>query len=304
MTFEIVLPGKWVLAGEHAVLRGASAVALPHPTLGMRLSFESLEIESELVIQPVEFASVLKDLVMRACQQKRGDEGREVFSSLRGKLTVSSTLPMGAGLGSSAALCVAVTRWLGSVLSIAQEDEIGFATRLEDYFHGDSSGMDVAVIAMARPVRFVRGERPTVLPISRLPRFTFHDSGLRAKTSDCVRQVVELFESDAEKAKAADARMGRAALQITDALQVYDHGQVDRALRQLADGMRAAQRSFEDWGLVPEGVQVLIRQLIAQGALAAKITGAGGGGMVVALWRELPGMRSGDQLLGTFDLQS
>ena len=282
--FEVSLPGKWVLSGEHAVLRGAPAVALPHPTVGLRLKFERDQSDNPgLKVEPREVQLVIQNLIRRAFELAQIPFD-ELF--VRGKLTLASSIPMGAGLGSSAALCVAITRWLAPTLKIAVENEIQFATQLEHIFHGNSSGMDVAVIASGRPVRFVRGEAPSPLRISSLPKFTFHDTGLRSKTSDCVKQVTDLHESNAELAIQADRRMNRASQQIADALYLYDHGKRDQGLKQLASGMFAAQQCFEDWGLVPDSVRVMIQNLMDQGALAVKLTGAGAGGMLVALWGE------------------
>jgi mevalonate kinase len=146
--------------------------------------------------------------------------------------------------------------------------------------------MDVAVIATGKPVRFLRGELPKVIRITRLPRFTFHDTGLRSQTLECVKKVQSLGQSSPEVGAEIDRRMARSSLQIADALQLYDHDRSGRAIKQIAEGMYLAQKCFEDWGLVPDSVKGLIAELQSQGALAAKLTGAGAGGMVVALWND------------------
>jgi mevalonate kinase len=50
--------------------------------------------------------------------------------------------------------------------------------------------------------------------------------------------------------------------------------------------MAWSQECFEGWGLLPPEAKALARELKAQGALATKLTGAGSGGMIVALWAE------------------
>ncbi|MEK6577816.1 MAG: hypothetical protein AABZ55_01200, partial [Bdellovibrionota bacterium] len=59
--FETRVPGKWVLAGEHAVLRGGTAVTLPHPQFSLKLSFKPGGLGLRVV--PVAAESVIRDLL-------------------------------------------------------------------------------------------------------------------------------------------------------------------------------------------------------------------------------------------------
>jgi mevalonate kinase len=270
--FETQTPAKWVLTGEHSVLRGAAAIALPHPELHLKLSFEPGG--ASLEITPREAAEVI----------------RETLASLplsrepQGKLEIQSSIPWGAGLGSSAALCVALTRWLSGPLHLPRGEWQDFATRLENRFHGKSSGMDVAVILAGQPVRFVRGQKPVPLEVRRLPHFTFHDTGLRASTCECVARVERYVRDHAKEAGALDELMGQASRSAEAGLKLYDSGEQDAGLEQVAKAMSGSWQCFEAWGLVPPAARDLQQSLLSQGALAAKLTGAGGGGMVVALW--------------------
>jgi mevalonate kinase len=74
-----------------------------------------------------------------------------------------------------------------------------------------------------------------------------------------------------------------------EALQMYDAGQSSEGLSALAKAVAQAHRCFEAWGLVPSQAGEIIQDLESKGALACKLTGAGGGGMVVALWGQ-PGL--------------
>jgi len=291
-TFEVSVPGKWVLSGEHAVLRGATAVAFPHPEFSLRLQFTPSEEggspgASGLEIHPDWARSVILDL-LQLVQDEQNARGRE-FHLPSGRLTLESSVPAGAGLGSSAALCVAVARWLSGPLGLPDAALLEFATHLEHRFHGKSSGMDVAACAIARPVSFVRGRGPTLLQLEHFPRFTFHDTGLRASTSECIRRVELLREEDPVSAIRADELMGRASRQILEGLSRFDRaggatGGDGEALRLVADGMKSAHEAFLVWSLVPEKVQRELEDLQRRGALAVKLTGAGGGGFLVALW--------------------
>ena len=144
--------------------------------------------------------------------------------------------------------------------------------------------MDVAVIAAGVPIRFSRSQGAQSLGVTRLPRFTFHDTGLRARTSDCVSLVANFRESQPQEGSAVDERMAIAARHAMQGLAEYDSGETRSGLEQVAQAMRLGHECFERWGLVPASARVLREDLLAQGALGARITGAGGGGMIVALW--------------------
>jgi mevalonate kinase len=270
--FEIRVPAKWVLAGEHSVLRGAAAVALPHPVCSLYFSYAP-QASGGLQIFPEETSHILNSLLSRI-PDLRG---------LRGRIRLESNIPIGAGLGSSAALCVAVTRWLQSWTPASVSDPLEFARNLEDSFHGKSSGMDVAVILAGEPVAFRMGEGVRPLRVVRTPRFSFHDTGVRAMTRDCVSKVESYRGAAPVWAEEIDHKMSRSATMALEALQAYDSGHAETALGALATAMNAAQECFEAWGLVPEQAREIIRDLRKDGALACKLTGAGGGGMVVAL---------------------
>ncbi len=315
--FRTRVPGKFVLAGEHAVLRGTSALALPHPEFALEWSFEpdtsaatgekTLRFEPaslEAVLQPI--LKQLKVLLRRHLTQQLST-GAERFSDeldrLHGVLRVQSTIPMGAGLGSSAALSVAAARWGLSLLGVTSNVEAdaksalhskysellrSWATEIEDYFHGKSSGMDVAVIAESSLIRFRRGEAPQALVASRLPRWSFVDTGLRASTRPCVEQVQSFCAKFPELAQSLDALMESATQTLEAGLALYAEAhspeESARALALLAEGMHRGQHCFEGWGLVPDSVRAQISELRAQGALACKLTGAGNGGYLLVLW--------------------
>ncbi len=281
-SFHARATGKWVLAGEHAVLRGATAIALPHPSVSLELTFQP-QVWDGLSVAPRSSETVVLELV-QALRDEWQQQGRS-FPEPRGMLQLESTIPQGAGLGSSAALCVALARWLAEPLGLSPVQAIELASRLEHRFHGRSSGMDVAVIAAGEPVSYVAGKGSRALGVRRLPAFTFHDTGLRARTSDCVLRVERLREDRPAVAMRIDERMGAASRSALEGLVRFDRGDDEVGLLALAEGMRLAQECFRDWELVPGDAARMEAELRERGALGVKLTGAGGGGMLVALWR-------------------
>ncbi|MGK5082769.1 hypothetical protein WDW37_05630 [Bdellovibrionota bacterium FG-1] len=272
-SFETRVCAKWVLAGEHSVLRGIPAVTLPHPEFALRLVYDAGERDL-FSIQPTSAQTIITDLLSQVG-----------VSPDSGRLILESSIPMGAGLGSSAALCVALARWLETPLQLPPEMIADFATRLENRFHGQSSGMDIAAILAETPAVFVRGEGALSLGVTRIPRFTFHDTGLRARTSQCIEKVRLFREQNPQKGNETDFEMKQASGEAIEGLKAYQQTLTSgEGLKILTRAMDRAHACFEVWGLVPPEVNTIREQLAGQGALASKLTGAGCGGMVVALW--------------------
>lgn len=285
--FETRVPGKWILAGEHSVIRGGLAVALPHTEFGLRLKFEPGAEDS---IQPPDARHAVQALFDRITELGAVKPER-AWARPRGRLQIQSTIPVAAGFGSSAALCVALTRWVFASSEREPEEFFDFARGLEDYFHGRSSGLDIAATSLGRPIRFHTHSGPQDLGITQTPVFRFHDTGLRSSTRACVQHVSGLAEREPAQAQRLDQQMSSAATQAIEALLEYDsaaksgraHLGTD-ALSSLAQAMQSAQACFVEWGLCPEPVRSLITRLESQpGVLAAKLTGAGLGGFVVTL---------------------
>ena len=85
-----------------------------------------------------------------------------------------------------------------------------------------------------------------------------------------------------------DEQMSLASRLGMEGLVLFDGDQKQAGLQKLSEGMRIAQECFYSLGpgsFIRQEARKE-RDLLDQGALATKITGAGGGGMIVALWGE------------------
>ncbi len=270
--------GKVILLGEHAVVYGRPALAAG---LGLGLEVEVtasggvLRVESDL-------ASLADDPRPAALAA----EAARALGLEPGGLTlrIRSGLPAGAGLGSSAALAIAVLRALAAAAGrrLGRDEELALGRRLEAIFHGHPSGIDPAAAAETGSgcIRFVRGEPPTVtaLPTARPlplvialgpPRSTGAAvGGLRARwEADRARherlfdQVAAVVEAGARAAEAGDLpALGRA----------FDENQA----------------LLEALGVSAPEVEALTAAARGAGALGAKLTGGGAGGAVIALAAE------------------
>lgn len=280
--FEIQVPGKVILTGEHAVIRGAPALVAPlwSRTLRLKLSLVSEDLRVETSDVTGAAARVVDRVVERALQcvgKSRGD--------LSGALYVDSTIPVGSGLGSSAALCVAIGKLFESAGWITPGDLFSFSRGLEDLFHGESSGVDIAVVLAGRPLCYFKNGDWSKLNLGWHPHFAVSDSGVRGGTSECVKKVKSLFVTDHEKARAIDHQMRTSADEMIRAFQSTSSVE---GLPTLITSLNRAADCFERWGLVDSSLQAHMSALRNQGALAVKPTGSGSGGYVLSLWAHPP----------------
>jgi mevalonate kinase len=280
--FKTSLPGKWVLVGEHTVTRGGIAIVFPFPAVSLCLDFVP-QRSKRLKVSPLDAEPVIHEL-LRIYESGQGRS--RSFSWPTGRLTIQSDIPQGAGLGSSAALCSGVTQWIASGAGLPVNELAETARSLEARFHGDSSGMDIAAVMANAPIVYEKGCPPRALKLERIPYFTLHDTGLRSSASECISRVKAFMAGNPDRALSIDRAMDIASYKALKGLLTYNRGNEQAGLEAIAKGMRMALDCFSAsaWNLITETEERLIRSLLADGALAAKPTGAGGGGMVLALW--------------------
>lgn len=267
-SFHTRVPGKWILAGEHAVLRGCVAIALPHPTAALDFTFQP-QVWDGLQVSPPSAQETIEALL-------------EILgtSALRGQISIESTIALGAGLGSSAALCVALAQWWASQQPVTQTlDRIReLARTLENHFHGQSSGMDIAAVLAQQPIRFSRDQGATVIVPNKqqLFAFTFHDTGLRASTRDCIQHVEKWRAENLSRAQFVDEQMAEASREA-------ELGLVAGERHSLINAFELSWKCFEEWGLLNTEIKAQAALLKSNGAYAVKLTGSGLGGFLVAL---------------------
>lgn len=281
--------GKAIIAGEHAVVYGTHAVAMPlrsmhfHLVLSPHPTSEGKLPQIQLKLAGHEVSPRVHSVVLDAMQLL----GLEAFS-LHGKS--HSMLPIGAGLGSSATLCVAVLRALSdsSGISLSKSQLALFANELEKRFHGNPSGLDTAVVAYEECVLFAKGQAIRAIDV-RAPRrgtweFALIDSHVRASTMAMIR-IAEPYFTGPD---------GAGHLRDFDALSWQVHrGLQEGQATTVGEAMNDCDQLLRAAGVVPESIQEMIKESRRLGVLGAKTTGAGGGGMILVL---LDPERASDQV--------
>ena len=276
---EVSAHGKYILAGEHAVLRGGGAIVFPLPDITIRLCFdrnaEALYITSTGVQSDVVTAA-FQGLLHYALPILDKDH-----TSLHLNITIDNQIPIGKGLGFSAALCVVFSRMCVCLNWIEADSLYHYAKQFEDYFHGVSSGVDVRAALSHHGIHVLpSSDLSPVHPVWQ-PSLYLIDSGIIGSTAKAVSKVQGLqSESWAQR---VDDSMRLCVHQVSHALQQCEGG-----MQRLSAAMKQAQDCFDLWGLTPKSLAVDIRNLYKAGAHAVKFTGAGDGGFLLVLWPGMP----------------
>ena len=273
--------GKVILVGEHAVVYGARAIAIPLLSKSM-----NLRIYTDRVTTPS--PRVKFQISGKPVQDTLIEMIHEAFDVLGiPKFNVSidghSSLMLGAGVGSSASLCVSVLRGLSQVcgMSIAPAELARLANKLERRFHGNPSGLDTSVVALEQAILFERGRDAEALTVnkpkgSNLPWcFALLDSAVRSPTINMVRKAEPWFT---ERGAAVIETFNEITSSAARALR-------DGDFELLSESMTTSHALLSEAGVVTSSVQDMVDLAKRHGASTAKVTGAGGGGCILALFK-------------------
>jgi mevalonate kinase len=279
--FQTCTHGKWILTGEHSVIRGGRAIVFPVNDKELTLHYHpsTSNLGADYAGDNGADLHLLFWSVLEHGMHLLGKS----LNRLNGQFMLHSNIPLGVGMGASAALCVATARWFLAQNFIQPETLQSFATELENLFHGKSSGLDIVGVAATGGLMFQQGNT-TPIQQTWQPHWYLSSCGQIGITSHCINQVQSLWESQPKKAQQIDQEMQDSVYLARAALEQ----QAGNPLEQLTEAIQRAGHCFQQWGLVSENLQQHMQMLKTHGALAAKPTGSGGGGFVISLWTQKP----------------
>lgn len=268
--------GKIILLGEHAVVYGYPALAA------------ALDRGVTMAPVPTPAGGTLRlevrgwNLAVRAGDDHPAAHSLVAIADALGvgrppvSLVGDAQIPPGAGLGSSAALAVAVARAFLTYQKrpIDVDTLTQAAGASEQLVHGRPSGVDVA-LAIAGGIGVFR--RSTGLsPITNAPplRVLVCPSGVPRSTATMVERVA--VATGGERGDARLRELGALTDTGTVALLSAEHAALGAA-------MDRAHELLGELGVSTEALDALCGAAREAGAYGAKLTGAGGGGALIAI---------------------
>ncbi|MEP7120714.1 MAG: mevalonate kinase [Byssovorax sp.] len=268
--------GKVILLGEHAVVYGAPALAAGIDR-GARATATTLA--------PGEPSVLLLGDDRIAADAGSTDDRARAFAALLAEgraapsvlVEATSELPAGGGLGSSAAIGVAVGRAVARLFDAEIDGESAArAVAWERIFHGNPSGIDTAAAAIGGCFRFTREHGAHPIPVARPLVLCIGWSGSSSSTRTMVEGVARLHARKTamvEKSIAGITALVENAALAVEAGDLLGLGRLFDLNQMILAGLLLSTGPIED----------MCATARAAGALGAKLTGAGGGGSVIAL---------------------
>jgi mevalonate kinase len=278
-------PGKIILFGEHAVVYGRPAIAIPvmqvrakatvtfdprsapgkvmlrAPDIGIEAALSDLPEDHPLAAVIWKAASAMNLSHIPACT-----------------IQVTSNIPIAGGMGSGAAVSVAILRAFSTSLGhpLSDEQVSRLAYEVEVIHHGTPSGIDNTVITYARPVYFEKGKTIEALNVKLPFSLVIGDSGVHSPTARVVGDVRLAWEKASEQFEALFDAIGAIADSAREAIEA---GLIDH-LGQL---MNENHAKLQMMGVSSPELDSLVEAARSAGGRGAKLSGAGRGGNMIAL---------------------
>lgn len=287
-SFSASAPGKIILFGEHAVVYGQPAIAVPVHQIqvkaiitpnprglpgSIQITAPMINLEADLSELPAEHPiAAIIDGVLKALKIPRAPAC---------KLRITSTIPVAAGLGSGAAVSIAVTRalsaFLGQPLPLEKVSSIAF--EVEKIHHGTPSGIDNTVITYSMPIYFKRGKPIETIKLKAPFTLVIADTGISSPTAVAVGDLHQAWQA---KPNLYDLLFESVGDIVDSAKQAIENGHVE----ELGPLMDLNHELLVKMKVSSPQLDHLVRIAVACGALGAKLSGAGRGGNMIALVKE------------------
>ncbi|HFI0378556.1 TPA: mevalonate kinase [Streptococcus suis] len=273
--------GKIILMGEHSVVYGQPAIAMP---------FSAVEITAQVTAQG--------QALSVACDFYEGlvHKMPKIWESLKHAIRfslyrigaptdpaihieISSTIPAERGMGSSAAVAVAVARALFAYYKkeLTDSELWDIVQSSEKIAHGNPSGIDAATTSGKSPVFFIKYQPIEPLELKLHAHLVVADTGVTGNTLEAISDVADLLEKKPEAIKLVE-ELGNLTRQAKEDLAT------DQA-ELLGSRMNQAHALLQKLGVSDPSLDKLVSLAQENGALGAKLTGGGRGGCMIALAR-------------------
>ena len=274
--------GKVILMGEHAVVYDYPAIALPVPAVAIRVRVTPTQHQADylscryykgpLADAPQELQNVQAaiSLAQEHCAPKNQ------VSAIH--IRIDSDIPQERGMGSSAAVAVALVRALADYYGVSLTQEVlhYMVNKAEVLAHGAPSGLDTLMTSTTQPALYRKGLTPQAFQMNLGGYLVIADSGQAGQTKLAVAQVAQLAQDRPDQVMKTMAAIGECTIQAQQAIRQGDLVALGRLMTYNHYYLNQLKVS------TPE-LDNIVKSAWLAGALGAKLTGGGLGGCVIAL---------------------
>ncbi len=278
-------PGKIILFGEHAVVYHQPAIAVPvmqlkakaivspaigKPNSSVHIDAPDIDLNSTLKGLPLDHAIIQAvDLTIK----KLNISNYPAFN-----LRLTSTIPLASGLGSGAAVSVAIIRAVSKFLGKSLSDDLvnKIAFEVEKIHHGTPSGIDNTVVTYGKAVYFIKDQSIDLFEIKKPFTIVIADTGIKSSTAVSVGMVRENWQSNSAKFEGYFKACGQISIQARNLIE-------DGKNQQLGSLMKENHNYLKKMGISSPELNILVKVAVEAGAFGAKLSGGGLGGNMIAL---------------------
>ena len=272
--------GKIILMGEHSVVYSYPAIAMPFAAAEITAQvtpgqYDTVSIDCPYITGPMpdwpDHLDNLKAAILLSFEtMKRPVEPLH--------LVINSTIPVERGMGSSAAVAVAIIRALYAYYQEDLDDQALYfiANQAEVIAHGSTSGIDTLMCSNDQPIIYAKGKKTHWFHLNLDAYLIVADTGLKGQTKLAVEGVAQLKAKAPDRVQKIMENIGQIVRQAKLAIDRKDAVQLGRL-------MTYNQYHLNLLGVSNETIDRLVNAAWLAGALGAKLTGGGLGGCVIAL---------------------
>ena len=268
---------KIILIGEHSVVYGYPAIAIPLKKIEIECAIE--EAKSNFFYDETDTLSVAIFTALKYLKKENA----------KIKYKITSQIPQKRGMGSSAAVSIAAIRAIFNYFGENLEDELleKLVNTAEIVAHKTPSGLDAKTCLSDKAIRFVKNKGFSYIDLNLDAYLVIADTGIYGNTGEAIQNVKNL----GDKAELSMKKLGRLTDEMTRILTGNIENKEEKIRREkiskIGEIMTAANTELGKLNITIEKTELFVKTAIENGAAGAKISGGGLGGCVIALAENL-----------------
>ena len=268
---------KIILIGEHSVVYGYPAIAIPLKKIEIECAIE--EAKSNFFYDETDTLSVAIFTALKYLKKENA----------KIKYKITSQIPQKRGMGSSAAVSIAAIRAIFNYFGENLEDELleKLVNTAEIVAHKTPSGLDAKTCLSDKAIRFVKNKGFSYIDLNLDAYLVIADTGIYGNTGEAIQNVKNL----GSKVELSLKKLGRLTDEMTRILTGNIENKEKKIRREkiskIGEIMTAANTELGKLNITIEKTELFVKTAIENGAAGAKISGGGLGGCVIALAENL-----------------